>query len=1242
MKNKIVPSFLAVIFASLLTIAIFVSTWLQNSVVNALTTQEIISVSGNGDSKGSWSDDTLTGQLSVSGDRNEHTYTLTVSGADSLAGRKGTLTFNIYGKAAPGSGTNSNKGTVTVSSADLGNFSVSHTTDSIFSGGSKEDTKNVTIENWTVGSSFEIVLKVIPAGSSGRNGGTATVTLSNIVFTEYASETVAFEPASSNYNVYYYPDADATEQASPTTVANNTETIALVSTKGIQIIPANTDYVCSHVFASKDGTTKTLYAEEDGRFYPEAGWSLLPIFVPKGDGTAPFEVGGSDFWTWETAFDAAVRGSNKTVVLNNSYTLPAAGDADIYTRNGLTASGTYVKFTESGSTVTGVEYLVPSGITFLIPYDATHTGLGTLTQDNVTHLTPQSEASYTSPSPYDRGTLTVGANTTIVSNGTVIVNGKQHATSSRTPGLVSGTYGSLYLSTKSSDLLIQSGSLYCYGYAYGAGRVTLNDGVKAYEMLQIMDWRGFKATMSWMGNDIDTSDIGGVIGQLGDLARILASADGAKKAQQTNRSFVFSQYYVQNIETNLQVDVGASVNAALSLQADGETKQFIIPFIGSGDTGFLKISGTGHLLRQYNATDDRTTYIMNCNVATGNIKLTVSQKVSIINFNVPVDSQYNVFPINSNLSIIVKEGNTFTVDSDIQLLPEATLEIEKNANMVLSAGTECFIFDKADWIAGGYAYGQDLHQLTYVSSKKGAPVARGIDESAKLVIDGTLTIQEGAWMYTTAGYTRKDQAAVEDAKSPDKIVIGSGIIINNYRVPADGDKTGNHLPGKLDAFEFRGSTGFTDVHHIATVPFVGILAGHENNPYTQFSTGTYYGHEDNFWYQYTISLDDASMKYAPYFNVSDDYIGKATGDGNTIAYICAGGTMPFTSDLDVRSTFATVEDKVLTSTGTGNIVLTLTVPFKVQMVLGSSLDMRFAIPASLWSNRYTAKIIKNGASSTAVDWKDATIDGVAYKFFTFYGMTATEMTVILDIAVMDGDTEFAAYQESIQFYAMRMLNDAKYANATEGTTEALARTMLVDMLNYGAAVQTYFAEINNTVPGTLPNSQLTDTQKGWASAADFTDIKSGTSTYTTAALQIAGNIDLLIKFEGEGATNAAYARVEFDSHWDEVVHYLSGQIYSTEIENGVVTVDRLLIADARQPVTVTLYDASGKQIGDPITDSIAAYLKRMHGTAAEGSALKNLCEMTLRFSDSAKAFLHARWNEGPSTGTVTPYEPANS
>lgn len=964
---------------------------------------------------------------------------------------------------------------------------------------------------------------VITSGAGSKL--TTEIDLTNIALTEVSAVEVTFKaPENGSYKVNGTAvTKDAILEGDPPI----TYTVAATPGDGYKFFGWYSTATSSYL--SFDASTTLTVTDAD---------TIKAEFISSD--TPVFKVGNSFYNDLDDANTAATNGSDKTIILVSSGTLPSD------------------------------TYEISSGNKLLIPYDENCTANF---DDEPTH-----EKTLTAPKEFRCLTLAEGV--TINCYGEINVNAKMVATSAGTCCAVSGPYGAIKTASGSTINMESGSKLWAYGYIGGEGSVIGKSGSEIYQMLQVTDWRG--------GTDSLT---------------LYSSLKG--------HSFLISQYYIQNIECMLTINHGSTLRAVIGVGVD-------VPFMGwqvtqsaativddgsdrNGALFVTKAEGT-YIEWQYDSITDRMNLDVYGDITTNYITISVT-----MGMNVTMKSSDYILPIPANYTMNVKDGSNIAISQKFKFLPGTVMTIENGANMTIDSGAAIYLYDHDDWNSGKFTYTSTIYQLPYVYAKNGKPVERKVSDDAVLEVNGTL-IATGS-IYTT-NYSEN---------GGDAAIIGTGKVVIS--------QTGET---KFDEVDNTSGDG-TNTVEITCVPAVGKLAGY--NELTSFGVGTYYGHEDNFWYQYTISLDDASMKYAPYFNVSDDYIGKATGDGNTIAYICAGGTMPFTSDLDVRSTFATVEDKVLTSTGTGNIVLTLTVPFKVQMVLGSSLDMRFAIPASLWSNRYTAKIIRNGASSTAVDWKDATIDGVAYKFFTFYGMTATEMTVILDIAVMDGDAEFAAYRESILSYAMRMLNDAKYANATEGTTEALARTMLVDMLNYGAAAQQYFdketdvtklANYGVTAQGTVANP-----------LESFSGPDSGS---TLASLAMNGTIDLRIQFQD--LTDAAYARVEFDSHWDEVVHYLSGQIYSTEIENGVVTVDRLLMADARQSVTVKVYNSNGGLLAET-SDSIAAYMKRMFDAPDTDEALKELFAMTLRFSDSAKAFLHARYDK-PTTGTVTPYKPANS
>ena len=365
-----------------------------------------------------------------------------------------------------------------------------------------------------------------------------------------------------------------------------------------------------------------------------------------------------------------------------------------------------------------------------------------------------------------------------------------------------------------------------------------------------------------MGVNVNTSSTTDVISKLSSLWEIQGDP---VTAQKTNRSFVFSQYYVQNVEVTLRLNVGAALNTVLTMNTKEETPQMVVPFITNSDgNGIFKLSGEGAFIRQYDSTTDRVTYIADCDATTGSIQMTFGVSMAgIIDTSIDLDTQYNILAINSNISIVVNPGNTLTLKSDMKLLPEATIDVKQGGNLVLD-GCELYIYDKADWLAGSYAYSADLHQVHYVATRNAAPVSRSIGESANINVDGTITIQDDAYLFTTVGYTRNGATtSVADAGNVDKVLTGSGKAVINSVYP----ETASDDFGKLDEFEF-GTNNWTVTHLIETTTVVGKLAGVTDGTaykYNSFdgSGATYYGlgpNYDQYWYQYTISVADGKRE----------------------------------------------------------------------------------------------------------------------------------------------------------------------------------------------------------------------------------------------------------------------------------------------------------------------------------------------------------------------------------------------
>mgnify|MGYP003321510357 CR=1 FL=1 len=149
----------------------------------------------------------------------------------------------------------------------------------------------------------------------------------------------------------------------------------------------------------------------------------------------------------------------------------------------------------------------------LIPFDSTNT---------VYTTNPGYAGSYVQPTVYRKLTMDNGAN--IVVNGAISV-GSQICTANFHNGAPSGPSGFIDMESGSSITINNGAKLYAWGFITGSGNVTITNGGRVYENLQIRDWRGGNCTSSMEGNDQGV--------------------------------FVFSQYFVQNIEASLTLESGA-------------------------------------------------------------------------------------------------------------------------------------------------------------------------------------------------------------------------------------------------------------------------------------------------------------------------------------------------------------------------------------------------------------------------------------------------------------------------------------------------------------------------------------------------------------------------------------------------------------------------------------------------------------------------------------------------------------
>lgn len=342
-------------------------------------------------------------------------------------------------------------------------------------------------------------------------------------------------------------------------------------------------------------------------------------------------------------------------------------------------------------------YTIPAGITLLIPFDEA----GTLYTTTPAYTT-------TAETPKAYKTLTMAAGSSITVNGGAISVGGKHFTSSgRECCKPTGAYGLIKMQEGSRIMLNNGANLYAWGYITGDGSITANSGANVYEYYQVTDWRGGSQT--------------------GDMAN------------NKQKVFPFTQYYVQNIEAALTLNAGANEYTYFSVTASFVgTKSATIPFVGSN--GLFKLRADGQFTKRYIPAQDRMVFTISGNASLNSIALSVA--------SVTVNSQDYVLPINNNVDIVITSGTT-TIEKDAALLPGVTVLIAKDAELKVASAASLYVYDDAEW-SPNYVWGSDsfgpsgICPVSYSPSGKGS---RGIAD-AKVDVNGVLTVA-GA-VYTTA------------------------------------------------------------------------------------------------------------------------------------------------------------------------------------------------------------------------------------------------------------------------------------------------------------------------------------------------------------------------------------------------------------------------------------------------------------------------------------------------------------
>ena len=291
-------------------------------------------------------------------------------------------------------------------------------------------------------------------------------------------------------------------------------------------------------------------------------------------------------------------------------------------------------------------------------------------------------------------------------------------------------------------------------------------------------------------------------------------------------------------------------------------------------------------------------------------------------------------------------------------------------------------------------------------------------------------------------------------------------------------------------------------------------------------------------------------------------------------------------------------------------------PFEIKatsMSLGNSLAMRFLFDEADLNGRTDVKAV---ITKEYADSREPVVVEVPYSQWTtkwnmscvtFNGIAAKEMMdgVTFRIVAEDGAELSQAYTETVHNYALRQL---KAAN-----TDAGLKTVLVDMLNYGAEAQKEF----KYDAGNLANADI-DAYQQYATQNVTVENHAGRTHgtgYSASVLALNSNIRMTMFFKN--ITPEMHAVVTYVNHAGrEVTLTIQGDQFRYKWDMYGVVIDELAVADVRTLVKCEIYDAQNNLVEGGV-DSVESCAAREQNSEQSASY-----DALMKFGVSSAAYLN--------------------
>ena len=197
----------------------------------------------------------------------------------------------------------------------------------------------------------------------------------------------------------------------------------------------------------------------------------------------------------------------------------------------------------------------------------------------------------------------------------------------------------------------------------------------------------------------------------------------------------------------------------------------------------------------------------------------------------------------------------------------------------------------------------------------------------------------------------------------------------------------------------------------------------------------------------------------------------------------------------------------------------------------------------------------------------------------------------------------STWSDSLRDYLMRMAtNELKKASPS---AEKVAS--FVDALIYGAAAQTKFSYNVEDMADAQLTSELLAYATSDSTLEGLSNVQVKPAGMMGSTLEVADKIVLNFVFSNTAMKDCAYVKVSFVDHYGKLQENTieKSNLAAFSTYGKIVAASKMVIADCRAEITVTLHKADGTVILTAV-DSVESYISRMmdKDPALYGSVMK--------------------------------------